>query len=122
MGNCTSGGTDSSTPEEKERQKAITKMLKDDRTKMHKEVRFLLLGAGHSGKSTLAKQMKLIHLGGFTGEERDSFLEVVWSNIRASVRALLMAVHMERLPLSDESKVCFFSTLSCTFCQQFSSI
>ncbi|CAG8574821.1 5706_t:CDS:2 [Acaulospora colombiana] len=33
----------------------------------------LLLGAGESGKSTILKQMKLIHDGGYSPEERDYF-------------------------------------------------
>jgi len=104
MGNCTGGGEVPATPEEREREKAITKMLKEDKSRIQKEVRFLLLGAGQSGKSTLAKQMKLIHLGGFSGEERDSFLEIVWANIRASVRALLLAANLESLTLSPASQ------------------
>ena len=117
MGNCNGGEGSSATPEDKERQRVITKLLKEDRAKIQKEVRFLLLGAGQSGKSTLAKQMKLIHLGGFTKDERESFTGIVYNNIRGSVRSLLLAAHIEKLPLSDESKVflsfflSFFPTL-----------
>ena len=48
---------------------------------MDSEVKLLLLGAGESGKSTIAKQMKIIHLRGFTDMERAGMREVIWSNI-----------------------------------------
>jgi len=37
-------------------------------------------GAGESGKSTILKQMKLIHDGGYSKEEREAFKEIIFSN------------------------------------------
>lgn len=39
----------------------------------------LLLGAGESGKSTILKQMKLIHEGSYNNEERESYKEIIFS-------------------------------------------
>jgi guanine nucleotide-binding protein subunit alpha len=52
------------------------------------------LGAGESGKSTILKQMKLIHDGGYTTEERESFKEVIFSNTIQSMRVTLEAMDM----------------------------
>lgn len=51
-------------------------------------------GAGESGKSTILKQMKLIHDGGYTQDERDSFKEVIFSNTIQSMRVTLEAMKM----------------------------
>jgi guanine nucleotide-binding protein subunit alpha len=50
-----------------------------------------LLGAGESGKSTLVKQIRLIH-GGFTNEERQAFREIVVKNLLQSMVTLLESV------------------------------
>jgi len=39
-------------------------------------VKLLLLGAGESGKSTLLKQMKVLHKGGYSEAERNDFVKV----------------------------------------------
>jgi len=49
----------------------------------------LLLGAGESGKSTVAKQMKLIYQQGFSEEEKKGFISVVQNNILASMQQLI---------------------------------
>ena len=36
-------------------------------------IKVLLLGTGSSGKTTLCKQMKIVHSGGFTPEEVKSY-------------------------------------------------
>jgi len=37
-------------------------------------------------KSTVLKQMKLIHSGGYNDQERDSYREIVYSNTVQSMR------------------------------------
>jgi len=46
-----------------------------------KNFKLLLLGAGESGKSTIFSQMKIIHKGGFTDEEKLSMKRVVMDNL-----------------------------------------
>lgn len=41
---------------------------------------FFTLGAGESGKSTIVKQMKIIHESGFTSEDFKQYRPVVYSN------------------------------------------
>ena len=47
----------------------------------------MVTGAGESGKSTILKQMRLIHKGGFRESERKAFRNVIFQNI---VEAFLM--------------------------------
>ena len=88
-----------------ERQKAIERMIKSDRAKLVSEVKLLLLGAGQSGKSTLAKQMKILYLEGFSEEERKAFREIVCSNIFAAVRELVMGLRRTGLSLLPQNEV-----------------
>jgi guanine nucleotide-binding protein G(i) subunit alpha len=58
-------------------------------------------GAGESGKSTILKQMKLIHEGGYSRDERESFKEIIFSNTVQSMRVILEAMESLELPLDD---------------------
>jgi guanine nucleotide-binding protein G(i) subunit alpha len=60
-----------------------------------------MTGAGESGKSTILKQMKLIHEGGYTRDERESFKEIIFSNTVQSMRVILEAMESLELPLDD---------------------
>jgi guanine nucleotide-binding protein subunit alpha len=78
----------------------INHQIKQDKTRLRDQVKLLLLGSGESGKSTVLKQMKLIHEGGYTKEERDSFKEIIYSNTVQSMRVILdameqMSVHLD---------------------------
>jgi len=53
--------------------------------------RLLLLGAGESGKSTIAKQMKIIHLNGFSAEEKALFITAIHTNVYQSMRNMVQA-------------------------------
>jgi len=80
----------------------IDKYLKDEKKKMDTEVKLLLLGAGESGKSTIAKQMKIIHLEGFKDEERLSYKSIIYNNVLASMKALVNACRDLNISVSDE--------------------
>ena len=60
-----------------------------------------LTGAGESGKSTILKQMKLIHEGSYSRDERESFKEIIYSNTVQSMRVILEAMESLELPLDD---------------------
>jgi len=79
----------------------IDKMLKDERKRLESEVKLLLLGAGESGKSTIAKQMKIIHLDGFKEEERLSYKSIIYNNIIACMKALVNASRDLGIAISD---------------------
>lgn len=51
-----------------------------------------LTGAGESGKSTIVKQMKIIHESGFTAEDFKQYRPVVYSNTIQSLVAILRAM------------------------------
>jgi len=82
------------SPEEKEKReitRGIDEELKKEKKKFGKEVKLLLLGAGESGKSTISKQMKIIHLKGFTQDELISYKPIIHVNILESIKALVIA-------------------------------
>ena len=59
------------------------------------------LGAGESGKSTLVKQMKIIHGDGFTPEELRSYKPTICDNLVHSMRAVLEAMGPLHINLGD---------------------
>ncbi|KAH3688949.1 hypothetical protein WICPIJ_000063 [Wickerhamomyces pijperi] len=69
---------------------AIEKRLQLERQREKNEVKLLLLGAGESGKSTVLKQMKLLHHNGFTHQERQQYSQVIWADAIQSMRILIM--------------------------------
>jgi guanine nucleotide-binding protein subunit alpha len=66
--------------------------LKRDRALAKNEIKMLLLGAGESGKSTILKQMKLLHHGSYSLQEREQYREIIFSNTIQSMRAVLDAI------------------------------
>lgn len=62
-------------------------------------VLFLLrnIGAGESGKSTIVKQMKIIHESGYSREECEQYKPVVYSNTIQSLMAIIRAMGQLRI-------------------------
>ncbi|KAH8107480.1 heterotrimeric G protein alpha subunit B [Phellopilus nigrolimitatus] len=89
--------------EAKARNDEIENQLKRDKMLAKNEIKMLLLGAGESGKSTVLKQMKLIHHGGYNESERDSYKEIIFSNTIQSMRAILEALPQLDLQLAPQN-------------------
>jgi len=97
-------GCSNSVPKGEEQQnKDINNFLKDEKRKMDTEVKLLLLGAGESGKSTIAKQMKIIHLKGFTKEECLTYKSIIHNNVVGSMKALIHAANERSLAISQKA-------------------
>jgi len=90
MGNCGAGG--SVSVEDKIRSKEIDQTIKKDRKYIDHEIKILLLGAGESGKSTIVKQMRILFDQGFTEDDRQTYKEIISSNIILSMRSLVMGL------------------------------
>jgi len=85
--------------EKKLRNDEIENQLKKEKASASSEVKMLLLGAGESGKSTILKQMKLIHDSGYSKEEKEAFKEIIFSNTVQSMRVILEAMETMGIPL-----------------------
>ncbi|XP_073461598.1 guanine nucleotide-binding protein G(o) subunit alpha isoform X2 [Aquarana catesbeiana] len=87
-----------------ERSKQIEKNLKEDGITAAKDVKLLLLGAGESGKSTIVKQMKIIHEDGFSGEDVKQYKPVVYSNTIQSLAAIVRAMDTLGIEYGDKER------------------
>ncbi|KAG2206821.1 hypothetical protein INT47_007577 [Mucor saturninus] len=85
----------------KRRDQEIDEQIKKDRQKMSNQVKLLLLGSGESGKSTLLKQMRIIHDSGFPQDERLSYREIIFSNLIESMKNIVNAMHKLKIQLAD---------------------
>lgn len=66
-------------------------------------LKILLLGAGESGKSTLVKQMKIIHSNGFTASELSAYRPTVLDNLLSSMKFVLTGMGILRINLEHKS-------------------
>ncbi|KAF7362589.1 Heterotrimeric G-protein alpha subunit [Mycena venus] len=66
---------------EKARSDAIDRQIIEDSKRYKKECKILLLGSGESGKSTIVKQMKIIHQAGFEELECAEYRTTIYKNV-----------------------------------------
>ncbi|XP_046883225.1 guanine nucleotide-binding protein G(olf) subunit alpha isoform X1 [Hypomesus transpacificus] len=85
--------------EEKEAEKEAKKVSKNiDRTlkelkREYKQThRLLLLGAGESGKSTIVKQMRILHVNGFNAEEKKQKIQDIRKNVKDAIVTIVSAM------------------------------
>ncbi|KZP19910.1 guanine nucleotide-binding protein alpha-3 subunit [Athelia psychrophila] len=73
---------------------AIDQQIEADSHQFRNECKILLLaGSGESGKSTIVKQMKIIHQDGFTHGELMTYRMTIYRNLVESAQAIVEAMH-----------------------------
>ena len=97
MGCCGLNGESKEEAEDVKRQrqtnKEIERQIQKDKQVYRATHRLLLLGAGESGKSTLVKQMRILHEETpFTDEEKKQKIEEIKKNIKDSMTTILQAM------------------------------
>ena len=131
MGNCASATQDR---EASQRSADIDRIIEEDSKKFKKECKILLLGkgwplslallakvtqtytintgSGESGKSTVVKQMKIIHQDGFSVEERIAYRAAIYQNLLESAQAIVSAMRKLSVePVDAQNRVCHFIPL-----------
>ncbi|KAH7920557.1 guanine nucleotide binding protein, alpha subunit [Leucogyrophana mollusca] len=88
MGNCVSNPDRAG----KQRSDEIDRQIDEDSKKFRKECKILLLGSGESGKSTIVKQMKIIHQNGFSRDELMTYRPTIYKNTVDSAQAIVLAM------------------------------
>ncbi|XP_072903172.1 guanine nucleotide-binding protein G(s) subunit alpha-like isoform X4 [Hemitrygon akajei] len=77
---------------QREANKKIEKQLQKDRQTYKATHRLLLLGAGESGKSTIVKQMRILHVNGFNAEEKKMKVQDIRKNIKDAIVTIVSAM------------------------------
>lgn len=104
MGACLSSGSDGGAYSEKA-SAAIDRQIEDDARRLKKECKILLLGSGESGKTTIVKQMKIIHQTGYSKEERLMFRTTIFKNVLDGAKAICEALEKLDIDPEDEETV-----------------
>ena len=105
-----------------QKNRLIEKQLKEDRERAKREIKMLLLGrhpppphvpamspnspgAGESGKSTVLKQMRLIHAKGFSPAERKQWKVTIYHNLLHAFQVIFGAMEEQEVNFADETNI-----------------
>lgn len=69
------------------------------------EIKLLLLGAENSGKSTVFKQLKMMHEEGYTPKEWQHYRQIVCANTIQNLKDILLGMHKLRIDFADNSRI-----------------
>lgn len=90
-----SGGSSSA----KVKESREIKLIADE---FRRAIKILLLGTGESGKTTILKQMKVLHIQGFSDREKIEQIEVIRNNLHDSICEIIRNVHKLNLEYDTE--------------------
>ncbi|KAK6441684.1 hypothetical protein LTR95_002075 [Oleoguttula sp. CCFEE 5521] len=105
-------GNGSKEDPESKKSKDIERQLREDQKKMAKEVKLLLLGAGESGKSTVLKQMRLIHTKGFNMVERKQWKVTIFNNLLHAFQVIFGAMEEQDVDFAQDSNIRFAEVIA----------
>ncbi|TRY74847.1 hypothetical protein TCAL_00539 [Tigriopus californicus] len=102
---CTFSRRGPAVQEQKKVNKQIDREIAKDAAKDGRIIKLLLLGTGDSGKSTIMKQVKILHKEGFTEDEINSGRTLIMQNIFSSMRTLIDQLpHFNLIYMQNESE------------------
>ncbi|KAG7439885.1 heterotrimeric G-protein alpha subunit, GPA2-like protein [Guyanagaster necrorhizus] len=103
MGACFSSRRFEVTDADRALHRKAEKELKQAKAKMAMQVKVLLLGSGDSGKSTVLKQMRLIHKIPFSPQEIESYRQLTFDNLTSGLKCTLDAMEYMDLKVSEDN-------------------
>ena len=89
--------------EEARHSRNLDKAIYEESLRALRRVKILLLGAGETGKSTFAKQMRIIYGEDFDHNDLLEFRDVIYTNIFKAIQVLCDARRKLHIPWGDES-------------------
>ncbi|TID16308.1 hypothetical protein CANINC_004210 [Pichia inconspicua] len=92
---------------------SVTKATKTKKPTVHAKI--LLLGSGESGKSTILRQIKIIHQNGFSDSEKLDYKPFVFQNVIESIQCVIKALNTYNL----ESQVSAISSEDLVFLREY---
>nr|XP_021523216.1 guanine nucleotide-binding protein G(olf) subunit alpha [Aotus nancymaae] len=72
--------------------RGIDRILREQKRDLQQTHRLLLLGAGESGKSTIVKQMRILHVNGFNPEEKKQKILDIRKNVKDAIVTIVSAM------------------------------
>ncbi|KAH7715140.1 CRE-GPA-11 protein [Aphelenchoides avenae] len=85
------------------RNQVIEEQIRRDKIAQKKILKILLLGGPESGKSTIFKQMRILHMSGFSDLDMVNYRYLIYSNIVQSVRQLIEGATGLRIEIDRDS-------------------
>ncbi|CAG9538873.1 unnamed protein product [Cercopithifilaria johnstoni] len=79
-------------------------MANQSSTAQQNTIKLLLLGPGECGKSTILKQMRLLHTSGFTDEEINQQKTVIYNNIVQGMASILRGMKKFDIPFENPDR------------------
>ena len=91
---------------QRQKNKEIEKALQRSKQEYRSTHRLLLLGAGESGKSTIVKQMRIIHVKGFSQKEKTQKIQDIKRNLRDAILSIVSGSNQLVSYFNPEGRKC----------------